>query len=279
MTEELKSRLKYAGIAIVVVATTIILLGPGAVFILALLLGLGAWREYSRLTGLKDKASFDLWGYGWVLLAFTFSYFVGPRSLFWFWLAPLSAFALLAGERVLFVLNVKGAKEESPEASWKLVQDFTIGCLYVFLVFGFVGPIAMRDHGQQLLLTGIGTVVLADTAAYFGGRRWGKRKLWPQLSPGKTLEGAYCSFAGALLGALIIWGVYSFVVGRSMGLVPSLMIALLAAPLGILGDLFESLIKRVSGKKDSGALLPGHGGILDRADAFLFVFPLLYFLF
>jgi phosphatidate cytidylyltransferase len=80
---------------------------------------------------------------------------------------------------------------------------------------------------------------------------------------------------------VIIWLIYLLAKGRgySLGIEAALAIGLTAAPLGILGDLFESLIKRVSGQKDSGHLLPGHGGILDRADAFVFVFPLIYFLF
>jgi len=280
MNDELKRRWSVAIIAIAVLALTILVLGPAAVFVLCLLLGLGGWREYARLVGLNKKASFELWGYAWVLLSFTFSYFVGPRSLVWFWLAPLSAFALIAGEHLLTLWKVEGAREESPESAWKLIQDFTLGSLYVFMIFGFVGPIAMKDQGQELLIMGIASVALADTAAYFGGRRWGKRKLWLAISPGKTIEGAYCSFGGSLLGAILIWGIY-VLIDRSLSLNigSALLIGFFAAPLGILGDLYESLLKRVSGRKDSGALLPGHGGILDRADAFVFVFPLIYFLF
>jgi phosphatidate cytidylyltransferase len=281
MSDELKRRWTVALIAIGVVLTTIFVLGPAAVFVLCLLLGLGSWREYARLVGLNKKQSFELWGYAWVLMSFTLSYFVGPRTLFWFWLAPLSAFAILAGERLLTLWRVEGAVEETPEQAWKLIEHFTMGSLYVFMIFGFVGPIAMKDHGQELLIMGIAAVVLADTAAYFGGRRWGQRKLWPALSPGKTVEGAYCAFGGSLVGAVIIWLIYLLAKGRgySLGIEAALAIGLTAAPLGILGDLFESLIKRVSGQKDSGHLLPGHGGILDRADAFVFVFPLIYFLF
>jgi len=280
MSDELKRRWAVGLGAICVVGVTIFLLGPSAVFILCLLMGLAGWREYARMVGLNKKSSFELWGYGWVLLSFTISYFVGPRSLVWFWLAPLSAFALVAGERILSLWNIEGTSEETPEESWKLIQDFTMGALYVFMIFGFVGPIAMKDQGQQLLTMSIACIVLADTAAYFGGRRWGKRKLWPALSPGKTIEGAYCAIGGSLLGAFIVWIIYFFV-DRPLALTFSsaLLVGIVAAPLGILGDLFESLIKRVSGQKDSGHLLPGHGGILDRTDAFVFVFPLIYFLF
>ncbi|MEO5666888.1 MAG: phosphatidate cytidylyltransferase [Bdellovibrionota bacterium] len=280
MSDELKRRWTAAAVVVAVVLITVVLLGPAAVFILGLLLGLGGWREYARLTGLNKKPSIELLGYGWVLISFTFSYFVGPRSLIWFWMAPLSAFLVIAIEHFMVVYNVEGIVEETPENAWKIIQDFTVGSIYIFMIFGFVGPIAMRDQGQELLLMGIASVALADTAAYFGGRRWGKRKLWPAFSPGKTIEGAYCSFGGSLFGALLIWVIY-FLADRSMALRPeaALAIGVVAAPLGILGDLYESLLKRVSGQKDSGHLIPGHGGILDRADAFVFVFPLIYFLF
>lgn len=280
MSDELKRRWAVGIGAISVVAVTIFLLGHAAVFILCLLMGLAGWREYARMVGLNKKSSFELWGYAWVLLSFTISYLVGPRSLVWFWLAPLSAFVLVAGEHILALWNVEGTQEDPPDESWKLIQDFTMGTLYIFMMFGFAGPIAMKDQGEQLLAMSILCVVFADTAAYFGGRRWGKRKLWPALSPGKTVEGAYCAIGGSLVGALLVWVIYYFVDRPlSLNFGSALLVGIVAAPLGILGDLFESLIKRVAGQKDSGHLLPGHGGILDRTDAFLFVFPLIYFLF
>ncbi len=105
-------------------------------------------------------------------------------------------------------------------------------------------------------------VWVADTAAFFAGSAWGRHKLAPSISPGKTREGA----AGGLIGALayaIICG--AFVEG--MAWVPYLAAATLVAVLSIVGDLFESAVKRQAAVKDSGALLPGHGGVLDRIDS------------
>jgi phosphatidate cytidylyltransferase len=105
-------------------------------------------------------------------------------------------------------------------------------------------------------------VWIADTAAYFVGRAWGRHKLAPGISPGKTWEGALGGTAGALVYAIILG---TFIEGLLW--VPYLLAAALLAVLSIVGDLFESAVKRQAAVKDSGTLLPGHGGILDRIDS------------
>ena len=112
-------------------------------------------------------------------------------------------------------------------------------------------------------------VWVADTAAYFVGRGWGRRKLAPSISPGKTWEGAWGGIAGALAYAIICGGF-----AGGVAWVPLVAGAALAAALSIVGDLFESAAKRQAGVKDSGTLLPGHGGILDRIDSATATLPL-----
>ncbi len=117
----------------------------------------------------------------------------------------------------------------------------------------------------------LGTAWVSDTAAYFIGRRFGKRKLAPSISPGKTWEG--------VAGALAAVGLYALAwasLGGPMNAAPAWILPVLLglAVAGMIGDLFESLIKRQAGVKDSGKLLPGHGGILDRIDAPLAMLPL-----
>lgn len=122
--------------------------------------------------------------------------------------------------------------------------------------------LAMATLPPLHVLLILALVWIADTAAFFAGSAWGRHKLAPSISPGKTREGA----AGGLIGALayaIICG--AFVEG--MAWVPYLAAAALVAVLSIVGDLFESAVKRQAAVKDSGALLPGHGGILDRIDS------------
>ena len=121
--------------------------------------------------------------------------------------------------------------------------------------------------GKEVLLVLI-LVWIADSAAYFVGRAWGRRKLAPSISPGKTWEGA----AGGILGALA----YAIICGSffgGIGWAPLVAAAMVLAALSIVGDLFESAAKRQAEVKDSGALLPGHGGILDRIDSATAVLP------
>jgi phosphatidate cytidylyltransferase len=113
----------------------------------------------------------------------------------------------------------------------------------------------------QVLLVLI-LVWIADTAAYFVGRAWGRRKLAPSISPGKTWEGAAGGVVGAFLYAILCAGFFERVSWPVL-----LAAAMLLAALSIVGDLFESAAKRQAEVKDSGALLPGHGGILDRIDS------------
>ena len=115
---------------------------------------------------------------------------------------------------------------------------------------------------------------LQDTSAYFVGRRFGQHKLAPILSPKKTWEGA----AGGMLGAILTGIVGVLLLGLPITLLQGALLGLVGGIVGPLGDLSESLIKRQVGLKDAGNLIPGHGGILDRADSLLFTIPILYYL-
>ncbi len=128
----------------------------------------------------------------------------------------------------------------------------------------------LRIISPVLLLGFMATIWISDTAAYFSGRAFGKRKLAANISPGKTWEGV----AGAMVAVLIYGLIWDYIATEdhiTMTLIPLL---LLMAALGIIGDLFESLLKRQAGMKDSGKILPGHGGILDRIDALTSTLPL-----
>ena len=129
-------------------------------------------------------------------------------------------------------------------------------------------------NGILWLLVLSAITVFSDSAAYYVGRMLGKTKLYPALSPGKTRAGAVGGIIGGMLGGLVV----SAIVFESANLVMIGVLSLILSVVGIIGDLIESLIKRVSGVKDSGQILPGHGGLLDRCDSILLTAPALYYI-
>ncbi|MDT8363355.1 MAG: phosphatidate cytidylyltransferase [Nitrosomonas sp.] len=149
--------------------------------------------------------------------------------------------------------------------------------VWIFMILGWLillptclALYQLRAVDPMVLLGFMGVVWVADSVAYFAGRAFGKHKLAPQVSPGKTWEGVFAALIGVLVYA-VIW--LYWVDGNDtliFGLIPFLLILTV---LGVMGDLFESLLKRQAGVKDSGKILPGHGGILDRIDALTSTLP------
>ncbi|WP_138414775.1 phosphatidate cytidylyltransferase [Aquibacillus sediminis] len=151
---------------------------------------------------------------------------------------------------------------------------FVLSAIYVGLGFFYFIQTRDADQGLIYIFYGILVILATDTGAYFFGRAFGKRKLWPEISPNKTIEGAV---GGILLSCIIAIIFHSFVPVHSSTFVV-LIVTILASAFGQIGDLVESAFKRHYEVKDSGKILPGHGGILDRFDSWLFVFPLLHFI-
>jgi phosphatidate cytidylyltransferase len=132
----------------------------------------------------------------------------------------------------------------------------------------FDGAASLRDH--LWLLTALTMVWAADSGAYFAGRHFGRHKLAPRISPNKTIEGVI----GGLLAGLAVATVFGLLAGLPFAYLPRLLlVAAVAVLASVLGDLFESLLKRHAGAKDSGNVIPGHGGVLDRIDGVLAALP------
>ena len=145
-------------------------------------------------------------------------------------------------------------------------------CALAVLHAGDPTPTAwpLVSQGHVWLLTALMIVWATDTGAYFAGRRFGRRKLSPRISPNKTVEGLLGGAAGGVAVALAM----APLAGASLGQLPLVAVAALATVLvSVVGDLFDSLLKRHVGAKDSGTLIPGHGGILDRVDSVLAALP------
>lgn len=163
---------------------------------------------------------------------------------------------------------------------WRLGEVATSA---IRIVGGIAGPLYIggllvtiallrRDHGVGYVFLSLSLAWFADTGGYFFGRFLGKRKLYEAVSPKKTRAGFVGAVLGSALGALLAHAWYL----NELPLVDALLLGVIAGALGQLGDLSESLLKRATGIKDSGAILPGHGGLLDRIDALLVVSTLVY---
>ena len=157
-----------------------------------------------------------------------------------------------------------------------IAQRIALTCLalaYVATLGCFLGLLRDLEHGIFWVLILLAMTWMNDTAAYFVGHRFGRHRLAPKISPGKTVEGFVGGLLGSLVGFLVPW----FLMDNPVSLPLGILLVLAVGCVGPLGDLSESLIKRSAGVKDSGTLFPGHGGMLDRIDALLFTGPVVYF--
>ncbi len=148
------------------------------------------------------------------------------------------------------------------------------GGVYVALFMSHFLLIWKLPEGRSLVLVLIAIVWLGDSGAYYMGSKFGKTKIAPSISPNKSLEGSVGGFIGSLLAAVLF---KYMLIPNNYSLSRLLPVALLVAVVGQLGDLFESLLKRGASVKDSGVIVPGHGGLLDRLDSFVFSAPIFYY--
>jgi phosphatidate cytidylyltransferase len=220
-------------------------------------------REWSKIA---DFSSFRGWVY--VLLTLFIGLLLLPES-------SRSANLALYGMAFFFwtLLVPLWLRNQWRARQWPIMA--LIG--WVVLITTRRALVELRTLGPELLLGLLAVVWVADTAAYFAGRKFGRRKLAPSISPGKTWEGVAGAFLGVTLYGLA-WNMWDgSAVLFSSGLWWGVLLLWLLTLFSILGDLFESWMKRVAGLKDSGRLLPGHGGVLDRIDALTAALPLAAF--
>jgi phosphatidate cytidylyltransferase len=161
------------------------------------------------------------------------------------------------------------------QSSWLgnyLLDGFLHYSGYLVIVIGWLAMTSLHQQKPGLLLFLFMLVWVADIAAYFTGKKFGRTKLAEQLSPGKTREGVLGAMLGTFVFSLI--GVWLWQEQLQLGVaVYFVILCVLSALISVVGDLFESLLKRNAGKKDSGFLIPGHGGVLDRIDSLLAAAP------
>jgi phosphatidate cytidylyltransferase len=168
-------------------------------------------------------------------------------------------------------LLVMGLSERMDGAADR-VGRLLLGALYVGGLFAFIPLIRRFDDGVGWIFLLLAASWLGDTGAYFAGRAFGRHKLAPVLSPKKTWEGAIGGLLTSMAGAVL----FGWLFGLDLSWWGIALLGGLLDVFGVLGDLAESMLKRAFGVKDSGSILPGHGGILDRVDSVLFAGPVLY---
>ena len=184
-------------------------------------------------------------------------------------MAPVMALTLLVLAFCLIALfRLQDIRQAAGDAALILM-----GFLYVPLLLGHLVMIRSLPHGVSWLFLIMVIVMAGDSAAYYVGSSIGKTKLYPAVSPKKSIEGSLGGLAGSVGGALVSRALFF----PELTVADCVATALLLGILGQLGDLFESLIKRSCGVKDSGVIFPGHGGILDRLDSILFAAPAAYY--
>lgn len=185
--------------------------------------------------------------------------------------SPLAAVAV-----VVFWAALRGVTDHGDAA--RGAAGTLLAAVYLGALGGTMAglrTLAPVDEGPWRLTLLLATVMVADSAAYFAGSAVGRRKLAPRISPAKTWEGVVGGVVGGIVAALVV---------RRLGLprlplADAIALGAAVAVVGTAGDLFESLLKRWAGAKDSGTLFPGHGGMLDRLDSLLFAAPVLYYYF
>lgn len=190
-----------------------------------------------------------------------------PALVFEFLPFSLCLTLLVLFSALFFLFRIRDIKQSAGETGL-----FLLGFLYLPLLMSYLVLLREMDHGVKWIFLLLIIVMSGDTAAFYVGSSLGKRKLYPIVSPNKSVEGMIGGLVGSILGALLAGATFF----PELTIVDAVAAAFIVGLLGQLGDLFESLLKRSFGVKDSGNIFPGHGGMLDRLDSVLFAAPTLY---
>ncbi|MCB9764870.1 MAG: phosphatidate cytidylyltransferase [Alphaproteobacteria bacterium] len=255
------SRLLAALVGLAIILPALIWGGPIAADIVVGLVLLIGIDEYAGMA-FPERRAWALAGLVPVGLGFYLAVIYGP---------PGSVMATSVLGALLLMVMVLFRREPVDDAA-DAVARLVLGVVWIPALLVFLPLVRRVEHGIAWIFLVLAITWLGDTGGYFAGRFFGKHKLYPKVSPKKTWEGVAGGVALAVVGAFIV---------RAVGL-PDLTVAECVALgvvldlLGVVGDLVESLLKRSFGVKDSGWIMPGHGGILDRIDGLLFTVPVLY---
>lgn len=260
----LKQRIITAVILAILALSAVLFLDNQSFSLLIGLVSLLAAWEWSRLCGFEAR---------WQQALYLFLIALDIFSAYWFRSSLTSQWSLYIGVgwwllAVIILFRVKNIENSRQGVS--LLQALAGFFVIVPCWLALVTLHAIPEKGPLLVLFLMMIIWVSDTGAYFSGRAFGKHKLAPVISPGKTLEGVVGALLGALICALLLY--YSDLL-RTVELWQLVLLVLVCSLFSVVGDLFESLMKRSRGIKDSSDLLPGHGGVLDRLDSLFAAAP------
>lgn len=262
----LKQRLLTAAVLSVLLITAIFAFTTAWFsIVLAAFLATGAW-EWARLMQAERRARTPVLPGALVLSLIPLWFFQQETGFL------MSILGVCAVGWCVVLASLPGSDVLRPLHTYNDVTRFLIGAFvlappWLALVHLHAAP----QYGPWYVLCLFGLVGVADSAAYFSGRAFGKNKLAPHISPGKTWEGAYGAFAATVIYGAVCGIGFNL---QGMPLAAFITLCLVTVMFSIVGDLFESLVKRQAGAKDSGNILPGHGGVLDRIDSLTAAAPI-----
>jgi phosphatidate cytidylyltransferase len=233
--------------------------------IFALFLSIATW-EWTRLGAFSKPVSLVCLVMFCVLAGVVLGHLGNHRAALFVLVVTSSVWLLIA----LFIFYAQRTGQITLDGFFGRMLKSPVNCL-ILLLGALVGAATMLVEDRALLLLIFVTVWTADSGAYFAGKRWGRRKLASNISPGKSWEGVFGGIGCSTVVLLIATQFLVLSQAQALALVGS---GIVAAGFSVIGDLFESLLKRNSGVKDSGNILPGHGGLLDRIDGLIAAIPI-----
>ncbi|MGG1520148.1 phosphatidate cytidylyltransferase [Paenibacillus oryzisoli] len=261
----MKQRL-ITGIIAAIVFLTLLVLGGYWYAGLIVLVSIIGYREYLQMNGympFKLTAGIGLIALLILTIPWEQEQFGGSF--------PLSTTAVIwLGMFLLLFITVASKNKITIDQ----VSVILLGVVYIGLGFNYMIAARLGEHGLFWTFLIFVCIWASDSGAYFVGSKLGKTPLWPQISPKKSVEGAIGGIVISVIAAII----FAIASPELLSIPQALLLGLVIAVVGQVGDLIQSAYKRVKGIKDTGTLLPGHGGVLDRMDSWLIVFPFVYLL-
>lgn len=266
MSPELRKRIKTAVVGVAIILLMLTFGGGMGAVVVSAAISIAMIYEFCEITlSLEDKKEkrFALMGSAWLLAFLNFWIAGGEFALLMTFFIAFVAFFLYTADR---------HSDQNLKTHFQELMYSVFGFVYLAFLPTYLVSLRQSGYGAYWTILFLLIIWSNDVGAYFAGHRFGKRKLYAHISPGKTWEGAF----GGLLASVAVCVIFKFAVFPRMSWFGTIAIPTVLSIVGPVGDLAESFLKRSFDKKDSGSLLPGHGGFLDRFDSVVLSLPVMY---